>query len=105
MTDYARLRADLVAQAAAVLKQIDGVMPQPHRRAEGRLPAMAAAQTMWKPHCRSSQNSIGYGGDNAAAPKAVDATSKPPSLRGARPLLRLAERVDMPQVRQAHHGR
>jgi ribonuclease HII len=27
--DYARLRADLVAQAAAVLKQIDGVVQQP----------------------------------------------------------------------------
>jgi len=27
--DYGRLRADLVAQAAAVLKQIDGVTPQP----------------------------------------------------------------------------
>ena len=41
--DYARLRADLVAEAAAVLKQIDGVAQQPAPPiAQVALPAMAA---------------------------------------------------------------
>ncbi len=37
--DYDRLRADLVAQAAAVLKQLDGVTPQPAAQAVSPAPA------------------------------------------------------------------
>ena len=43
--DYARLRAELVAQAAAVLKQIDGVAQQPApAAAEAAAPATPAAK-------------------------------------------------------------
>ena len=42
--DYARLRADLVAQAAAVLKQIDGVAQQPALAAMTASPAAPPAE-------------------------------------------------------------
>jgi cytochrome c-type biogenesis protein CcmI len=59
--DYARLRADLVAQAAAVLKQLDGVVQQPSPAAvpavQDDLEALIAAR-------RKAQST--------SAPKAVD---------------------------------
>jgi hypothetical protein len=70
--DYTRLRADLVAQAAAVLKEIDGVVQQPApikaaspatSTAEDDLEALIAARR--KPRSTTAATT-------SAAPKAVD---------------------------------
>ena len=76
--DYARLRADLVAQAAAVLKQIDGMTQPPAAPA-----APAAARRSGSLNCRPPQNPIDLRAESGRTPM-----WKRPSPRGARPLFR-----------------
>jgi parvulin-like peptidyl-prolyl isomerase len=75
--DYARLRADLVAQAAAVLKQLDGVVQQPSPAAvpaaQDDLEALIAARRK----ARSTSAPKAVDGDVEAAIAARRKTANP----------------------------